>query len=137
VRIIELALIAALSACATQPTIGSRQTTAPASDGATITVRLSNFAFDPEQLRLKAGVPVRMRLVNDSNGGHDFSTPAFFAASSVLPGSPAPSDGGIEVGSHQTVEIALVPHTPGTYALECTHFLHSMFGMTGTIEVMP
>jgi plastocyanin len=30
-----------------------------------------------------------------------------------------------------------VPRTPGTYRVECTHFLHSVFGMHGTIEVMP
>src|SRR6202044_2103775 len=48
-----------------------------------VTVRLSNFAFDPNYLRLKAGVPIRLQLVNESNGGHDFSAPAFFAASNV------------------------------------------------------
>jgi hypothetical protein len=30
-----------------------------------------------------------------------------------------------------------VPRLPGTYHLECTHFLHSFFGMHGTIEVTP
>jgi len=115
---------------------GSGQPIASTNDGEAITVRLSDFAFDPEHLRLKAGVPVRLRLVNDSGGGHDFSAPAFFAASSSLPGSLPPTDGGIEVGSHQTVEIALVPRMAGTYPLECSHFLHSLFGMSGTIEVL-
>ena len=49
----------------------------------------------------------------------------------------APLNGDIAVGSHQTVEIALIPRTPGTYRVECTHFLHSFFGMHGTVEVMP
>jgi plastocyanin len=115
----------------------AQQTPAPASMGETITVRLTNFAFDPDHLRLKAGVPVRLRLVNESSGGHDFSAPALFAASSVLPGGSAPSNGEMAVGSHQTVELALVPRTPGTYHVECTHFLHSFFGMHGTVEVIP
>jgi plastocyanin len=115
----------------------AQKTTAP--DGGTeiVTVRLSNFAFDPKHLQLKAGVPIRLRLVNESNGGHDFSSPAFFAASSVLPGVSAPSSGEMAVGSHQTVEIGMVPRTPGTYRVECTHFLHSFFGMHGTIEIIP
>ena len=114
---------------------GSGQPMAQTNEGGDITVRLSDFAFDPEHLSLKTGVPVRLRLVNDSGGGHDFSAPAFFAASSIQPGSLPPTDGGFEVGSHQTVEITLIPRIAGTYPLECTHFLHSLFGMNGTIQV--
>ncbi|MDR3530534.1 MAG: cupredoxin domain-containing protein [Rhodopila sp.] len=136
-RIIACALVIALAACAMLPVAGVRQSTAQASNGGTITIRMSDFVFEPEHILLKAGVPVRLRLVNESGGGHDFSAPAFFAASSLRPGPSAPSNGQMEVGSHQTVEIALVPHTRGTYPLECTHFLHSFFGMHGTIEVMP
>jgi hypothetical protein len=75
--------------------------------------------------------------VNDSSGGHDFSAPEFFAVSSILPGSSAPPNGDLVVGSHQTVEISVVPRTLGTYPLKCTHFLHSFFGMHGTVEVIP
>ena len=50
----------------------------------TVTIRLSNFAFNPEQLRLRVGVPVRLHLENRSSGGHNFSSPALFAAS-ILP----------------------------------------------------
>jgi plastocyanin len=130
-------LVVALAACSGKPTGTAQRTVIPLADGETITVRLSSFAFDPEPIRLKAGVPVRMRLVNESDGGHNFSAPTFFAASSFLPGSLIPSNGEIEVGSHQTVEIVLVPAGPGAYPFECTHFLHSAFGMHGTVEVMP
>jgi hypothetical protein len=54
-------------------------------------VRPSKFAFDPDHLRLKAGVPVRLRLMNESNGGHDFSSPAFLAARSGLLGGSFPN----------------------------------------------
>ncbi|HEY4042757.1 MAG TPA: cupredoxin domain-containing protein [Rhodopila sp.] len=115
----------------------AQQTPAPHSPTDTITVRLSNFAFAPDHLRLKAGVPLRLRLENASNGGHDFSAPAFFAASLLPPGSPALSGGAVAVSAHQTLELDVMPRTPGTYRLECTHFLHSLFGMHGTIEVTP
>ena len=102
----------------------------------TVTIRLSRFAFEPDHLRLRAGVPVRLRFVNESNRGHDFSAPAFFSASSYAPGSAPPPKGRIEVPGKRSAEILLVPQQPGTYEFECTHFLHSFFGMTGTLDVI-
>ena len=99
-----------------------------------ITIRLSNFAFAPAQLQLRVGVPVRLHLVNDSSGGHSFSAPALFAASAYPSGAP-PQDGTVQIAASSSVDITLVPRAAGTYKLECTHFLHSMFGMTGTIVV--
>jgi plastocyanin len=133
---IAYAAAIALSALSTPPS-EAQPRPAPVSDGETITVQLSNFDFTPEHLRLKAGVPVRLRLANVSGGGHDFSAPAFFAASGFPPGVAAPQDGTVSVGSHQMVEITVVPRMPGTYHLECSHFLHSLFEMHGTIEVTP
>jgi len=107
---------------------------ARAPEVASITIQLSSFAFSPEQVRLRAGVPTRLHLVNDSNGGHNFSAPELFAASSVTSGS-VPPDGTVEVPRGRTVDITLVPRMPGTYKVRCTHFLHSFFGMTGRIVV--
>src|SRR6185312_3922259 len=92
----------------------------------TITIQLSNFAFEPDHLRLRAGVPVRLRLVNESGGGHDFSAPGFFATSAYFAGSAPPRDGTIDVAGKSAAEISIVPQRPGTYRVECTHFLHSL-----------
>jgi len=135
VRATGLPLMIVLAACSGRPT-GIAQPTAPADGGAAVTVRLSNFAFDPEEIRLKSGAAVTLHLVNDSDAGHNFSAPAFFATSSFLVGSSAPLNGAVEVEPHQTVEVALVTGLPATYPLECTHFLHSLFGMHGTIAVL-
>ena len=35
----------------------------------------------------------------------------------------------------QSADITLVPERPGTYPLRCTHFMHSAFGMRGSITV--
>lgn len=132
-----LPIVVALAGCA-KPAIPIAQQTAPAGNvPATITVVLTDFAFAPDHIRLQAGVPVLLHLVNQSKGGHDFSAPKIFASSRFPPGSTAPPDGRIEVGSQQAVEVALTPTAPGTYPVECTHFLHSLFGMTATIEVVP
>jgi plastocyanin len=133
---IAYASVIALAAFTSAPS-GHERTTVLVNDAETVTVELSNFAFEPEYLRLKAGVPVHLHLVNKSNGGHDFSAPTFFAASTFPAGTAVPPHGEVAVGSRETVDITVVPRTPGAYRLECTHFLHSLFGMHGTIEVVP
>jgi plastocyanin len=105
---------------------------APAPD--IVTVHLSNFAFTPDQLRLRVGEPVHLRIVNDSTGGHNFTAPSLFSASTFPDGSP-PTSGKVEVGPKSSTDIVFVPRVPGTYRVECTHFLHSLFGMTGNVVV--
>jgi plastocyanin len=97
-------------------------------------IRLSNFAFTPEYVLLKSGEPVQLHLVNESGGGHSFSAPAFFAAASY-PSGVAPRDGKVEIPADGSADITVIPRAAGTYRVECTHFLHSLFGMTGTIVV--
>jgi plastocyanin len=101
-----------------------------------VSIRLSNFAFTPNHLRLRVGVPVRFRFVNESSGSHNFTAPAFFAASSFERGSSPLADGKMEVAARTTMELTLTPRTLGSYPVECTHFLHGLFGMTGMIEVV-
>jgi hypothetical protein len=49
-------------------------------------------------------------LINIGSGNHNFSAAAaFFEISRVEPGSKIPSDGAVEVGPHQTVDVALTP----------------------------
>lgn len=100
----------------------------------TVTISLSSFAFTPDQLRLRVGVPIRLHLVNVSSGGHNFSAPEFFGAS-LFPSGPPPQDGTVEVASGNSADITLTPNLPGTYPFKCSHLLHSLFGMTGTIVV--
>jgi plastocyanin len=100
-----------------------------------VEVRLSSFDFDPATIRLRAGQPVVLRLTNTSSGGHNFAAPQFFAAAAIAAGQDVPiRDGTIEVGSHQTVSVRLIP-ARGTYRLRCTHTLHTAFGMRGEIQV--
>jgi plastocyanin len=128
----------ALSACVARPRpapVASAPATGPVSD--TVTVHLSNFAFTPESIRLQARRPVMLTLINDSDGGHDFSAPALFAASTFPTGTAPPKDGAQEVDQHSRVELRFTPQKPGHYEVTCTHFLHELFGMVGTVEVLP
>jgi plastocyanin len=81
---------------------------------------------------LRGGEPIVLRLINGGRGGHNFSAPEFFAA--AQPTGANIRRGAIEVESNRTVEVRVVPQR-GSYALRCTHTLHTSFGMRGRIIV--
>lgn len=117
-------------------TMGHAQAPAEASVQV-VTVKLSSFRFTPSTLTLRRGTVYQLRLSNTSSGGHDFVAKEFFAASTVAPEDRAKlgRDGGVDVDSGETVTLRVVPNRPGMYKLHCSHFMHSTFGMTGTIVV--
>lgn len=105
------------------------------SGAAQVTVTLSSFDFAPSSIHLRAGQPVVLHLVNDAGGGHNFAAPEFFAAAAIRQQDQGLIyKGTIELGSHQSRDIALIPRR-GSYKLRCTHTMHSMFGMKGDILV--
>jgi len=107
----------------------------PGSDAAaaqTISVDMTNYAFTPNTLHLRANSPYRLELRNTSHSGHSFSARLLFAVARVAAADQSKIvDGEVEVDGGQTVDVNLTVVTPGTYKFRCTHFLHSAFGMTG------
>jgi plastocyanin len=103
------------------------------SRAARVDVRLASFSYTPNAIHLRAGQPVVLHLVNTASGGHDFNARSFFAAATLRdPG--AVERGGVELGGHESRDVALVPRA-GRYPLKCTHSFHKMFGMSGEIVV--
>lgn len=99
-----------------------------------VELQLKNYAFTPSTVHLRRGVPVVLRLV-DASGSHSFSAPDLFAASTLEPATAAMiRTGKVEV-PEEGVELRLTPNVSGSYAFRCTHFMHSAFGMKGTIIV--
>jgi uncharacterized cupredoxin-like copper-binding protein len=99
-------------------------------------VSLTDYAFTPATLELKAGVLYYLHLTNGGSRDHSFSAPEFFAASQLAPEDQAKvKKGAVAVDSGQAVDIAVTPGRAGTYALTCTHFMHNSLGMHGTITV--
>jgi len=98
-------------------------------------VLLTSYAIEPGVMHLKAEAPVRLRFVNNSNRGHDFSARSFFRAARVRDRDAASvADGSLEIGPLSTRTIALVPKA-GRYKVGSSNFLHRLLGMTGTIIV--
>ncbi len=100
-----------------------------------VDITLSSFNYGPRTIRLRAGQPVRLHLVNKSSGGHDFTAREFFAAATVRSvDRGAIRNGRIDLTGGESREIALVP-SAGRYKVKCTHTLHTALGMTGEIVV--
>ncbi|MBW8743376.1 MAG: cupredoxin domain-containing protein [Sphingomonas sp.] len=101
-----------------------------------LTVEMSNFKFNPSMLRLTHGRPYVLHLVNNASGGHDFVAKEFFASSTIAPEDRAKvKNGEVELSGGESADIHLVANAPGTYKSHCSHFMHSSFGMTGTVVV--
>jgi len=104
--------------------------------GQPLTIELSNFKYSPSTVTLEHGMPYKLRFVNEAGRGHDFAAKQFFASSEIAPGDAAKVSGGsIKLEGHESVDVSLVPKQVGTYKVRCTHFMHSMFGMTGSVVV--
>ena len=100
-----------------------------------VEVTLSNFDIEPGTIRLKAGAPARLRLVNISQSGHSFSAPDLFRASQLRSRDQRLVEGGsVEVPAGDVREVVLVP-TPGRYSVRCGNFLHWILGMRSEIIV--
>lgn len=100
-----------------------------------VEIRLSNFDIEPGAIRLKAGEPVRLRLINMTPGNYAISAREFFAAATVRQRDRRLVSGGsINVPGGEVRELVLVP-ARGRYALHSSNLLYRILGMRGSIEV--
>jgi len=108
----------------------------PAQAPATVNVQLANFKYTPSDIVLDHGRAYVLHLANLSSGGHDFSAPDFFAASAIAASDRGLiQEGAVEVPGGEAREIHLTAPGPGRYKVKCTHTMHKMMGMSGTILV--
>jgi uncharacterized cupredoxin-like copper-binding protein len=116
--------------------IASLAAPALAQTAQTISVSLADYTFTPSSLTLTAGVTYHLHFTNGGTKNHNFSAPQFFAASQLAADEQAKiKDGAVAVDSGQAVDIDITPGKAGSYAFTCTHFMHNMMGMHGTITV--
>ena len=108
---------------------------AAAQSAETINISLSDYAFAPAALELKAGTAYHLHFTNAGSKDHDFTAPEFFAAAQVAPDDQAKiRRGKVAVDKGHEVDVTVTP-AAGNYKASCTHFMHSMMGMHGTIAV--
>ncbi len=58
---------------------------AMAQDVTPISITLTNYAFAPGALNLKAGTTYHLHFINSGTKDHNFSAPTFFAAAQIAP----------------------------------------------------
>ena len=108
---------------------------APPTGGEAINILLSDYAFAPAALNLKAGTAYHLHFTNAGTKDHDFTAREFFAASQVAPEDQAKiKRGTVEVEKGKDIDVTVTPGA-GNYKVTCTHFMHSAMGMHGTITV--
>ncbi len=101
-----------------------------------IEISITDYAFTPPTLSLKAGAAYHMHFTNSGSKDHNYSAPEFFAASQLTTDDQGKiKNGAVVVDSGHAVDITVTPGQAGTYALTCTHFMHKMMGMRGSISV--
>lgn len=87
-----------------------------------VNVRLTEFDIQPEEIRVKAGEPVRFTVQNAGRIGHDF----------IIEGLD------IGVRDLSSGETRTFEHTfpePKVYKTSCHHLGHAPLGMTGKLIV--
>lgn len=107
-----------------------------------VELRLVNHAFQPEEITLRRGEPVRLILTNPSSSDHTFVSVPFFKGIAVkqLTGPQGPQPGPwvekVVVEEGTTKELWFVPLRYGAFQFECTIAGHSLLGMTGVVNVV-
>jgi uncharacterized cupredoxin-like copper-binding protein len=98
-------------------------------------VLLTSFDIEPARIELKAGEPVRLRLINKGGTPHSFSAERFFATSEVRRREkPLVASGKVVVAPGDMREILLVPQA-GTYDARAGNLFHRLMGMSSRIIV--
>ncbi len=135
IKFTRLFVLAVLLASA-DTTLGAALNPALAQTDNLINISLTDYAFTPATIALKAGTAYHLHFINSGSKGHNFSAPEFFAASQVAPEDQTKVVKGlVALESGQSVDVAVTPGAAGTFAVECTHFMHKMMGMHGSITV--
>ena len=90
--------------------------------GGGVTVRLSEFKFEPNTFTAKAGQPLRLTLQNAGTVVHDFNVKDLDVHSpKVQPG--------------QSVTFEFTPSKTGTFDVQCDEAGHEPGGMKGALTV--
>lgn len=105
------------------------------------------LAFDPAEMEVKAGAPVRMTIENSGTALHDFTIEEIAVEDVMAEGgstSAAGGHGGMDMGDYdlhmaleggETGTLEFTPMEPGEYQFMCSEVGHADAGMMGTLTV--
>ena len=109
----------------------------PSPDALVVSVRTTDFAFDPPVLRMPAGRLVRMELTNVGKLEHDVMLHDLPVSGVRFP--PGQHMHGDYVAAHASTDkvawVEFIPGAAGTYQISCSVLGHREAGMVGTLIV--
>jgi len=121
---------------------GERVKAADWSKMETVTVVMAEYAFAPQVLQFRRGVPYRLVIENRGTEKHYFTAESFFRAiatrklqSNTDGEVKAPYFSAIEVYPGRSLDLYFIPVRPGSYELLCTMEGHAGMGMKGEIRI--
>jgi len=130
--ILALALTFTLVACS--------GTAASSIEPKTITLTMNEFQFQPAQITVNVGQPIKLVMKNTGTVLHDFvsrdamvEVMAEHGAEHDMGGMPTAMHAAIEAGQQSTLEFKATQ--AGTYTFYCTVAGHKEAGMQGTLIV--
>jgi plastocyanin len=88
-----------------------------------ITVKMTEFKFEPAEIRVKAGQPVKLALQNAGTVAHDFKVKGVDKAQST------------KIGPGQTGMLEFTPPQAGSFDIVCEESGHEAGGMKGKLVV--
>ena len=107
-----------------------------------VTVKLTEFAYSPETLVFKEGIPYKLEIKNEGTTKHYFTAEEFFKAiatrkiqSNADGEIKAPYFTAIEVFPGRSLDLYFVAVKKGNYDLLCTIKGHADNGMVGQIRI--
>lgn len=108
----------------------------------TVTVTMTDFAFNPAAVVFRREVPYKLVIENKGTQKHYFTADGFFRAiatrklQSNMDGEvKAPYFSAIEVYPGRSLDLYFIPVKTGSYRLVCTVEGHEGMGMVGEIRI--
>lgn len=92
-----------------------------AAPGQSVTLRIDGMRFTTDTLRVRAGEPVTLHLINRDGFAHSFDVDAL--------------EMHVPLAANATVSVTFTPPAPGRYDFYCGSPGHMSAGMVGTLVV--
>ena len=125
-----------LAALAAGLVTSSRAAETPWGSAQLVTVDMASYRFAPTALMLRQGQAYVLQFRNVAGKSHNFVAKDFFRTSTVAPEDRGKiRNGAVNLPGGGTTTVKLIPTRRGTFGSYCSHFLHSTFGMKGTVTV--
>lgn len=136
-----LLALALLAACSGGGAGGPPPTPIAVTGDGTVTVRASEWKFEPSSIQVEQGHEITIVLQNDGRILHNLKLEGLDGEliQSTSSGPQKAGQGELFVGADSNDSGTLVfrPLQPGTYSYYCTIDAHRALGMEGTLTVVP